>query len=484
MYKFKNKIKKKIFKIISKISEKLKYKTFLIGGYVRDLFLKIKKKKKDIDIVTTGNSLKLANFFLKKIFSKKFFIFKRFKTVIIKYKKYNLEFVSTRKEYYNIYNNKPYVKILKNLKEDQKRRDFTINTIAISLNKKNFGKIFDKYNGILDIKKKILKTPRNPNKTFFEDPLRMLRAIRFCTQFKFKMHKKIICSIKKNVERIKIISIERIIQEFNKILLSSKPSKGLKLMYKFNFLFLILPEFLNLKKKEKKNNFFYKDNFKHTLKVLDKISKYTKNLWLKWATLLHDIGKPISKKFNKKKGWTFYLHEIIGSNMIPQIFHRLKLPIKKNMEYVKKIIKYSNLPIILSKKNVKITTIKKYIFKLGLKLIKDIFLLCFCDITTKDFKKKYYLRKKIINIYKKIKKIEKKNKIYNLKIPVNGYDIIKFFKIVPSKIIGVIKRKIKKYIILGKLKNNYEDVIKFMKKKGKKIIKKYKKKCYLKKKNL
>ncbi|WGH25664.1 MAG: HD domain-containing protein [Candidatus Shikimatogenerans bostrichidophilus] len=459
----------KIFKIISKLSKILNYKSYLIGGYVRNLFLK-KKYNTDIDIVTTGDSIILAKKFAKIIFSKKIYYFKRFKTAIVKYKTYNIEFVSTRKETYNIYNNKPNIKIFKSIKDDQSRRDFTINSIAISLNINDFGNIIDTYNGINDIKKKIIKTPINPNITFYDDPLRMIRAIRFSSQLNFKINKKSIKSILKNRDRIRIISIERIIQEFNKIILSDKPSIGLKLMYKFGFLSIILPEFVDLKGKTNYNGFSYKDNFLHTLNVIDNISKLTNKLWLKWATLLHDIGKSISKKYIHKNGWTFYLHEIIGSNMIPQIFHRLKLPMKNNMKYVQNIIKYSNKPICLSKKNVKNSTIRKFIYEIGKNNIKDIIKLCNCDITTKNINKKKKLIKKVNNLYKKIKKIEKRDKIYNMKIPITGNDIMKKFNIKPCKIIGKIKKYIKNSIINGYIKNNYKEAYKLMIKKGKKLI--------------
>ncbi|WGH25576.1 MAG: HD domain-containing protein [Candidatus Shikimatogenerans bostrichidophilus] len=458
----------KILKIISDLSNKLKYKTYLIGGFVRNLFLK--RKSYDIDIVTTGNSIKLAKIFIKKIKTKKIFIFKRFKTVIVKYKKYSFEFVSTRKEYYNLYNNKPKIKLLNSIKEDQNRRDFTINSIAISLNKKDYGKIIDKFNGIKDIKKKYIKTPRNPDKTLYEDPLRMIRAIRFSSEFCFKIDKNLKKSIIKNRDRIRIISIERIIQEFNKILLSKKPSIGLKLMNKFGFLYIILPEFVDLKNQEEKNGFSYKNNFIHTLKVLDKISKYSNNLWLRWATLLHDIGKPISKHYTKKKGWCFYYHEIIGSNMVPKIFYRLKLPMKNNMKYVQKIIKYSNKPTILSQFNVKNKTILKFIYKIKIKYIKNLLLLSYCDITTKNkFLKKEKI-KKINKLYKKIKYLIKK-KIYIKKIPINGYDIMNYFKTNSSPKIGKIKKEILNKIKNNKVKNNYKDIFKLMIKIGKKYFK-------------
>ncbi|WGH24935.1 MAG: HD domain-containing protein [Candidatus Shikimatogenerans bostrichidophilus] len=464
---FKKKILKKIFKNLFFISKKFNFQIYIIGGYVRNLLLN--KSTKDIDIVTTGDSIKLAKIFFKLIKAKQIFFFKRYKTAIVKYKKYQIEFVSTRKEFYNIYNNKPYIKLLKNIKEDQKRRDFTINTIAINLSYKKIGEIIDPFNGINDIKNKIIKTPIDPDKIFFDDPLRMLRAIRFHTIFNFKIDKKIIYSILNNINRIRIIAIERIILEFNKILMANKPSQGLILMDKLGFLSIILPEFVELKKKI--NN--TKNCFKHTLKVLDKICKFNKNLWFRWATLLHDIGKPISKKFYKNKGWTFYNHEIIGSNMIPYIFYKLKLPIKKNLKYIQTIIKYSNMPIILINKNIKIKTIRKFINKVGIKIIKDIILLSLYDITTKFKKKKYKQQKKIIKLYNTIIKIENEDKIYNIKLSINGHDIINYFKIKPSKIVGIIKNKIKYKIIKGELKNKLNDIFKYMKKIGYKIIKKY-----------
>ncbi|WGH27058.1 MAG: HD domain-containing protein [Candidatus Shikimatogenerans bostrichidophilus] len=469
-FKIKNLIKKKkIFNIISKLSKKLKYKSYLIGGYVRN-YLIFKKKSYDIDIVTTGNSIILAKLFSKEIKTKNLFFFKRFKTAIVKYKNYNIEFVSTRKEYYNIYNNKPNIKIFKTIIEDQNRRDFTINSIAVSLNYKDYGNIIDTFNGLKDLKKKIIKTPINPDITFYDDPLRMIRAIRFATQLKFKIKENLILSIKKNIDRIRIISIERIIQEFNKIIISKKPSIGLKLMFKLGFLSIILPEFISLKNNDTLNGFSYKDNFKHTLKVIDNISKKTNNLWLKWATLLHDIGKPISKKYINNKGWTFYLHEIIGSNMVPKIFYRLKLPMKDNMKYVQKMIKYSSKPIYLSKKNVKINTIKKFILNIGKKNIKDIILLCYYDITTNNKKKKKKLKKNIKKLFKKIKKIIKYNNIDNkIKLPINGYDIIKIFNIKPCKKIGIIKNYIINSIKNGKIKNNYKNIYKLIVKKGKKL---------------
>ncbi|MDH3003796.1 MAG: hypothetical protein NHF95_00695 [Candidatus Shikimatogenerans sp. JK-2022] len=291
---FKKNIKKnKIFIIISNISYLLNYKTYLIGGYVRN-YLLFNKKSYDIDIVTTGNSIILAKEFSKKLKIKNIFFFKRYKTAIVKYNNYNIEFVSTRKEYYNIYNNKPIVKIYKNIIEDQNRRDFTINTIAISLNKNNFCKIIDTFNGIKDIKNKIIKTPINPNITFYDDPLRIIRAIRFVSQLNFKLKNNILLAISNNIDRLRIISIERIIQEFNKIIITKKPSIGLKLMFKLKLLNLIIPEFITLNKKNKYNINIYKKNFKKTLKVIDIISKKKKkNLWLKWAILLHNIGKPL-----------------------------------------------------------------------------------------------------------------------------------------------------------------------------------------------
>ncbi|WGH28058.1 MAG: HD domain-containing protein [Candidatus Shikimatogenerans bostrichidophilus] len=459
----------KIFNIISKLSKKLKFKTYLIGGYVRDYFL-FKKKSYDIDIVTTGNSIILAKLFSKKINIKNIFFFKKFKTAIIKYKNNNIEFVSTRKEYYNIYNNKPNVKIYKNIIEDQNRRDFTINSIAISLNYKSYGKIIDPFKGLKDIKNKIIKTPINPDITFYDDPLRMIRAIRFYTQLKFKIENKLILSIKNNIDRIRIIPIERIIQEFNKIIILKKPSIGLNLMFKLGFISIILPEFVTLKKNDKIKNLLYKKNFKYTLKVIDNISKKTNNLWLKWATLLQNIGKPISisKKFIKNKKYNFYSHIKISYNMVSKIFYRLKLPMKNDMKYVKKIIKYSNIPIILLKNKVKINIIKKFIYKIGIKNIKDIILLYYSNIIINN-KIKKKKKNNIKNLIKKIKKINKKYNIENIKLPINGNDIIKIFNIKQCKKIGIIKNYIIKSIINGKIKNNYNSVYKLIIKKGKKL---------------
>ncbi|WGH24750.1 MAG: HD domain-containing protein [Candidatus Shikimatogenerans bostrichidophilus] len=468
--------KNKIFTIISKLSDKLNYKTYIIGGFTRNIFINKKNKIFDIDIVTTGDSYILAKNFTNILSIKKIFVFKRFKTVIVNYNNINIEFVSTRKEYYNLYNNKPYVKKLNNINEDQKRRDFTINTIAINLNKKNFCKIIDPFNGIRDINKKIIKTPINPDKIYYDDPLRMIRAIRFATQLNFKISKKSLKSIKKNKYRLRIISIERINIEFNKIILSNKPSKGIKLMYKLGFLNMYLPELLDLNKVKIINGFTYKNNFKHTLKVIDKISKYSNNLWLKWATLLHDIGKPVSKKFDNKKGWTFYNHEIIGSNMINYIFYKLKLPIKKNIEYIKTIIKYSNISNILINKEVKVSTIRKFIYKIGYNNIKDLLLLSKCDITTSNYKLKKEKEKNIKKLYNNIKTINSKDNINNIKLYINGNFIMKYFNIPQSKIIGIIKSKIKKHIIEGKINNTFKDSINLMKILGKKIIKKYDKK--------
>ncbi|WGH27569.1 MAG: tRNA nucleotidyltransferase [Candidatus Shikimatogenerans bostrichidophilus] len=446
MIKKLNKIlfKEKIFFYISIISKKLKYKTYLIGGYVRNYFL-YKKKSFDIDIVTTGNSIKLAKFFAKKILSKNIFFFKRFKTAIVKYKNYNIEFVSTRKEYYNIYNNKPKVKIYKSIIEDQNRRDFTINSIAVSLNINSYGKIIDTFNGLNDLKKKIIKTPINPNKTFYDDPLRMIRAIRFSSQLNFKLKKNLRKSIIENIDRIRIVSIERIIQEFNKILLSKKPSIGLKLMLNFGFLSIILPEFIPFKNKFKK--FFYKNIFIHTLKVLDNIN--TNNLWLKWATLLQEIGKPICRKYIRKKGWKFKLYEIVSYNMVPKIFFRLKLPLNKNMKYVQNVIFYNRFFIKIFKKKNKKYIIKKIFLKLDFKIIKDILKLCYSNIIINNNKKN---KKKFNKLLLIIKKIKKKN-IDKIKLYVNGNNIMKILNINSCKRVGIIKNKIINLIIKKKINN-------------------------------
>lgn len=457
-----------IFKIISEISKVIKEECYIIGGYVRDLIINKYKISQDIDIVSSCNGEKLAKIVAKKLYpNPRVVIFKRFKTAMFKYQNLQIEFVGFRKESYNTNSRNPIVKTAKYLIEDQLRRDFTINTLAISLNYYNYGKIIDPFKGINDLKLKIIKTPTSPNKTYSDDPLRMFRAIRFANQLKFKIENKSLEAIYENRNRIKILPIERITIELNKILLTDKPSIGFNLLHKVGILEMILPEVSLLKGSEKFKGYSHKDNFIHTLQVLDNISKKTNFLWLKWAALLHDIGKYKTKKFSST-GWSFHSHEFIGSKMVPIIFKRLKLPMGKNLKYVQKMIKYSSRPIALVDKDTTDSAFRRLIFDLGENL-KDLMLLCNADITTKNTTKKQEYKNNFKLVIHKLKEIQKKDKLRNWKCPISGYEIMKIFNIKPSNKIGIIKKAIKHAILYDNEINTYNNAFKIMLKTAKKI---------------
>ena len=386
---------------------------------------------------------------------------------MLEWNKFVIEVVGARKESYNHNSRKPTVKI-GTLEDDQNRRDFTINSLAISLNKKNFGELIDPFNGINDLKNKIIKTPLNPDKTYSDDPLRMFRAIRFSSQLNFNIETESFESIKKNIDRVNIISKERIVDELNKIILSKKPSIGFLNLDKSGLLKSIIPEVSNLKGIEEIEGKSHKENFYHTLEVLDNISIKSKDLWLRWAALLHDIGKPLSKKYNSKTGWTFHGHEFIGSKMVYQIFKRLKLPLNDKMKYVQKLVLLSSRPIIISEDFITDSAVRRLIFDSG-DILGDLITLCEADITTKNPKlfKNYHENFKIVR--NKIKAIEEKDNLRNFQPPISGQKIMKSFNIGPSKEIGIIKEKIKEAIIEGEVKNEYKSTFKLMKKIGEKL---------------
>lgn len=450
-----------IFREISKLADLKKQKTYVIGGFVRDFLLE-RKNPKDIDVVTEGSGIDLAEALSLELSPKpKVSFFKRFGTAMIKLKDYDLEFVGARKESYSPDSRKPFIEE-GTLEDDQNRRDFTINALAISLNKEDYGALIDPFNGWQDLKNKILRTPLNPDITYSDDPLRMIRAIRFATQLNFEIEKNSFQSIINNAHRFDIISKERIADEFNKILMSPQPSIGLKLLYEAELLQRFLPELTNLQGIEEIEGQKHKDNFFHTLEVVDNISKNTDNLWLRWAALLHDIGKAPTKRFDKKIGWTFHSHEFVGSKMVVTIFKRLKLPLGEPLKYVQKLVKFSSRPISLVTDDASDSALRRLLFDMGDEL-EDLFLLCNADITTKNKKKQEKFKKNFDYVERKIKEVEDKDKVRNFQPPITGNIIMDNFEIQEGKQIGIIKEKIKEAILEGIIKNDYESSFQYMK---------------------
>ena len=453
-----------IIKLISDIAEKENVETYLVGGFVRDLILE--RKSKDIDVLVIGNGIDFANNIAKKI-NGKIQIFKNFGTAMLKTTDYEIEFVGARKESYKSNSRKPIIEE-GTLEEDLSRRDFTINTLAISLNKKKYGEIIDLFDGINDIKEKIIKTPLDPQVTFHDDPLRMFRAARFASQLNFNIDKGNIDFIKKEKNRIDIISKERINVELNKILMSKKPSIGFKALNDTGLLKIILPEICDLHGVDEVEGKKHKDNFHHTLKVVDNICQKTDKLWLRWVALLHDIGKPRTKKFHKIIGWTFHGHEYVGSKMVDRIFKRLKLPLNEKLSYVKKLVSLSSRPIVLSLENITDSAVRRLIYDAG-EDIDDLLTLCEADITTKN----EYLQKKYLNNFKivreKIKLVEERDQIRNFQPPVSGEEIMNYFNLKPCKEIGIIKDFIKESILNGDINNTYDEARELMIKTGKNL---------------
>ncbi|WP_185870646.1 CCA tRNA nucleotidyltransferase [Blattabacterium cuenoti] len=455
---------KEIFRIVSRSAKKIQQDCYVVGGYVRD-FLLGKNDSKDLDILTIGEGILLAKEVSKYIKpSPRINIFKRFGTAMLEYNNQKIEFVGSRKESYCSHSRHPVIEF-GSLQDDQNRRDFTINALAISLNENNYGELIDPFGGLLDLKRKILKTPLNSDITYSDDPLRMMRAIRFATQLQFFIEESSFLSIQKNKNRINIVSIERIIDEFNKILLSKNPSIGLFLLYKSGLLSIILPELTLLQGIEEKNGYKHKDNFYHTLQVVDNISKETNSIWLRWAALLHDIGKSYTKKFLPKIGWSFHSHEFVGSKMVTNIFKRLKLPKGIPLKYVKKMIQHSYRPIALIEKNTRDSAIRRLLFDMG-EDIGDLIKLCIADITTNNLEKKKQYKKNFCLLMKRIKQLEEKDRIKNWKSPISGNDIMKAFHIHPCKEIGIIKNFIKESILEGKISNEFHSAYFMMLKKG------------------
>jgi len=461
-------LKNPIFKIVQLASDELNYPTYVVGGFVRDFLLKRKKDKTDIDFVCVGNGMKLAELVTHKLGKKASFkVFKNFGTAMIYYKGEDYEFVGARKESYRSDSRKPIVEN-GTLEDDQNRRDFTINAIAIQLNTENYGTLIDPFNGQKDLKNKIIRTPLDADITYSDDPLRMMRAIRFAAQLNFTIEDKSLASISRNAERLAIISQERITEELNKIILTNKPSDGFKLLFDTKLLHQFFPLMCKLHGVEFIGKHGHKDNFYHTLEVLDNISINTSNLWLRWAAILHDIAKPQTKKYEEGHGWTFHAHEFIGSKMVPKIFKQLKLPLNEKMKYVKKLVLLHLRPIVLAQEVVTDSAIRRLLFDAG-DDIDDLMILCDADITSKNEKKvKKYLNNFQL-VRRKLKEVEAKDHIRNFQPPIDGRAIMNLFKIDAGKEIGTLKNAIKEAILDGKVNNNKEDALAFIIKKAKEL---------------
>ena len=456
-----------IFKIISDTADKLEFKTYIVGGFVRDIILN-RSVKKDIDIMCVGSGIDLAKAVQKKINSSaKVNIFKRYGTAMINYADYQIEFVGSRKESYSKDSRNPSVES-GDFMDDMLRRDLTINTLAISLNSKKYGELVDTFGGLNDLEQKIIITPLEPNKTFSDDPLRMLRAVRFASQLNFNIDQNTKDSIIENSHRLKILSPERIADEINKILMCENPSIGFKNLEKMKLLQDIIPELIDLKGVEEVEGQTHKDNFYHTLEVLDNISKNTSNIWLRWAALLHDVGKAPTKKFDKKIGWTFHGHEYIGSKMVKKIFERLNLPLNETLKYVQKIVMMSSRPIVISEDIVTDSAVRRLIYDAG-NSIDDLLTLCEADITTKNIKKSLKYQNNFKVVRNKIRDVEERDSIRNFQPPITGEVIMKHFNIKPCKEIGIIKEKIKNAILDGEILNDYDEALDLMIKIGKSI---------------
>jgi poly(A) polymerase len=455
----------KIFSSISEVVTAGNHEAYVIGGWVRDCLLKRDHPGKDIDIVVIGSGIDVARKIARKLNPDiKVTVFRTFGTAMFRYNDYDIEFVGARKESYNRESRKPVVEN-GTLQDDQERRDFTINTLAISLNDSTFGELLDPFNGIRDLKEKLIKTPLDPDKTFSDDPLRMMRAIRFATQLNFTIDSDTFKSISANAERIKIVSAERIVTELNKIILCDHPSRGFLLLEQSGLLAHFFPELDNLKGVEKKDGKAHKDNFHHSIKVLDNISKKSDDLWLRWAALLHDIAKPVTKKYSAENGWSFHGHEYVGSKMIPDVFRRLKLPLNEKMKYVQKMVDLHLRPIVLSQETVTDSAIRRLLFEAG-EDIDDLMILCEADITSKNREKKSRHLENFGLVRRKLKEIEEKDAVRSFQPPVGGDEIISTFAIKPGKEVGIIKSAIREAILDGIIPNDYEAARELMIKKG------------------
>lgn len=467
MANYKNALSEPIFNTISQAADALGVESYVIGGFVRDFILQ-RGQVEDIDIVAVGSGIQLAQKVSSLLPNKpKVQVFQTYGTAMLRSRNIEIEFVGARKESYTKDSRNPEVEA-GTLEDDQKRRDFTINALAIQLNTQGYGELLDPFGGIEDLKARIIRTPLNPDITYSDDPLRMMRAIRFATQLNFRIEENSFKAIKRNVKRIEIITNERIVVELNKIMLSKKPSMGFLLLEKTGLLAHILPELVALKGIDEKEGQTHKDNFYHTLEVVDNISENTGDLWLRWAALLHDIGKAPTKRFSKKVGWTFHGHEFVGSKMVYKLFKRLKMPLNDKMKFVQKMVLMSSRPIVISEDHVTDSAVRRLIFDAG-DYIEDLMTLCEADITTKNPRrfKKYHNNFKVVR--DKMKEVEERDHVRNFQPPISGEEIMETFNLKPCREIGTLKEAIKEAILEGEIPNEYEPARAFMLKKGEKM---------------
>jgi poly(A) polymerase len=458
----------RIFGVLSEVVTKEDVKAWVIGGYVRDCILERHHQEQDIDIVIEGNGIDIARKTAKRLKPGiKVSVFKNFGTAMFRFDDRDIEFVGARKESYNRDSRKPTVEA-GTLEDDQKRRDFTINALAISLNKETYGDFLDPFHGTSDLKNRIIRTPLDPDITFSDDPLRMMRAVRFATQLGFSIEANTFRSISANAERINIVSQERIIDELNKIIMCNHPSKGFILLEKSGLLRIILSELDDLKGVDQKDGKAHKDNFLHSLKVLDNISRKSDNIWLRWAALLHDIGKPLTKKYLPDSGWSFHGHEFTGGKMIPEIFRKMKLPLNDRMKYVKKMVDLHLRPIVLSQEIVTDSAVRRLLFEAG-DDIDDLMMLCEADITSKNEATKARHLENFKIVRNKLREIEEKDAVRNFQPPVDGSEIIRTFGIKPGKEVGIIKNAIREAILDGIIPNEHEAARKLMLEKGREM---------------